>query len=240
MNHASEPSGHMEPRVTPQAAWEALDAGNRRFITGAPSHPRQDVERRAELAGTQAPDAALFGCADSRLAAEIIFDTGLGDLFVARNMGHIVAESVVASLEYAVAELGVAIIVVLAHDSCGAVRAAVDLSTRNPEPVPQAVENVLEPIIPAVQQLWLRDHHDTPYVDPAGLDHDEVGRLHLSLTVNALLRASRLLSEAVAQGKLGIVGCQYSLAEGRAIPITAVGPLEVETVDRNAVAPPSA
>lgn len=222
-----------QQRVSPQEAWNALDAGNTRFVSGEPSHPRQDVERRSKLTNTQAPDAALFGCADSRLAAEIIFDTGLGDLFVTRNMGHIVAESVVASLEYAVAELGVAIIVVLAHDSCGAVGAAVDLMSRDPQPLPRAVENVLEPLVPAVQQLWLRDHSDTPYVDAEKIDVDEVGRLHLSLSVNSLLRASRLISDAVAQGKLGIVGCQYSLAEGRAIPITAVGMLEVRTINRS-------
>lgn len=222
-----------QQRVTPQQAWDALDAGNTRFVGGDPSHPRQDVERRSKLTNTQAPDAALFGCADSRLAAEIIFDTGLGDLFVTRNMGHIVAESVVASLEYAVAELGVSIIVVLGHDSCGAVGAAVDLMARDPQPLPRAVENVLEPLVPAVQQLWLRDHSDTPYVDASQIDVDEVGRLHLSLSVNSLLRASRLISNAVAQGKLGIVGCQYSLAEGRAIPITAIGAFEVHTIDRS-------
>lgn len=227
---ASQP----HPRVTPQEAWEALKQGNERFITGTPSHPRQNVERRAELTDQQAPDAALFGCSDSRLAAEIIFDTGLGDLFVARNMGHIVAESVVASLEYAVAELGVAIIVVLAHDSCGAVKTAINQVTREPESIPSSVENVLEPLVPAVQQFWMREHSDTPYVDPQQVDADEVGRIHLSHTVNALLRSSRLMSDAVAEGTLGVVGCQYSLVEGRAIPITAVGQLNVETVDRTA------
>lgn len=221
------------PRVTPQQAWEALQAGNERFITGTPSHPRQNVERRAELSNTQEPDAALFGCSDSRLAAEIIFDSGLGDLFVSRNMGHVVAESVVASLEFAVAELGIAIIVVLAHDSCGAVKAAVDLTTKDPEVVPQSVKNVLQPLIPAVQQLWLQNQHKTPYTDPKNIDYDEVGRIHLSFTVNQLLRSSKLISDAVAEGRLGVVGCQYSLVEGRAIPITAVGPLEIETVNRN-------
>lgn len=221
------------PRVTPQQAWETLIQGNERFILGTPSHPRQNVERRAELTNQQAPDAALFGCSDSRLAAEIIFDSGLGDLFVARNMGHVVAESVVASLEYAVEELGIAIIIVLAHDSCGAVKAAIGQATREPEKIPAAVESVLEPLVPAVQQFWMRDHSDTPYVDPAQIDVDEVGRIHLAHTVNALLRASRLISDAVAEGRLGIVGCQYSLVEGRAIPITAVGPLDVKTVDRN-------
>lgn len=227
------PSAAAPQRVTPQEAWELMRQGNERFISGVPSHPRQNVERRAELTDQQAPDAALFGCSDSRLAAEIIFDSGLGDLFVARNMGHVVAESVVASLEYAVKELGVAIIVVLAHDSCGAVRAAVAQATQHPEEVPTAVQNVLEPLVPSVQEYWMREHSDTPYVDPNEIDVDEVGRIHLARTVNALLRASRLISDAVAAGDLGIVGCQYSLVEGRAIPISAVGQLDVETVDRN-------
>ena len=215
------------PRVTPQQAWDALAAGNARFITGGPQHPRQDVERRNELANVQHPDAALFGCSDSRLAAEIIFDAGLGDLFVARNMGHVVAESIAASMEYAVANLGVAIIIVLAHDSCGAVSAAVDLMTQNPSPVPSAVENTLQPILPAVQHLWLRENRDTPYADPSAIDPDAVGRVHLGASVNALLRSSRIISDAVAAGRLGIVGCQYRLAEGRAVPVSAVGPLDI-------------
>lgn len=216
------------PRVTPQEAWEQLALGNDRFILGGPQHPRQDVERRSELANTQAPDAALFGCSDSRLAAEIIFDRGLGDLFVARNMGHVVAESITATMEYAVTSLGVAIIVVLAHDSCGAVAASVDQMTEHPQTVPPAVKNTLQPILPAVQRLWLRDHSDTPYVDPQNIDADEVGRFHLVNTVGELLRASRILSDAVASGRLGIVGCQYRLTEGRAVPITAVGPLRID------------
>ena len=109
------------PRVTPPQAWDTFISGNERFVQGTSNHPNQDVDRRTELVNTQTPDVALFGCSDSRLAAEIIFDVGLGDLFIARNMGHVVAESITASMEYAVAELGSALIVVLAHDSCGAV-----------------------------------------------------------------------------------------------------------------------
>lgn len=228
------------PRVTPQQAWDALVAGNDRFISGGPQHPRQDVERRNELAGSQNPDAALFGCADSRLAAEIIFDAGLGDLFVARNMGHVVAESITASMEYAVSNLGVAIIIVLAHDSCGAVAAAVDQMAADPDPVPTAVANTLDPILPAVQQVWLREHHDTPYVDASAIDADAVGRAHLAGTVNSLLRSSRIISDAVAQGRLGIVGCQYRLAEGRAVPISAIGPLDVAKETARTAAAPAA
>lgn len=216
------------PRVTPQQAWDALAEGNARFVTGGPQHPHQDVERRNELAGTQSPNVALFGCSDSRLSAEIIFDRGLGDLFIARNMGHVVAESITASMEYAVAELGVALIVVLAHDSCGAVAASLELMSAEPTPMPTAVTNTLQPILPAVQHLWLSEHRDSPYVDPAEVDPDAVGRVHLSSTVNALLRSSRIISDAVAHGRLGIVGCQYRLAEGRAVPISAVGPLDID------------
>lgn len=215
------------PRVTPQQAWDELSSGNERFVGGGLEHPNQDVERRSSLARTQAPDVALFGCSDSRLAAEIIFDRGLGDLFIARNMGHVVAESITASMEYAVVELGVAIIVVLAHDSCGAVAAAIDQMTEQPAEVPVAVGNTLQPILPAVQQFWLRKHHDTPYVDPELVDADAIGRLHLNATVNSLLRSSRIISDAVAGGRLGIVGCQYRLAEGRAVPVSAVGMLDI-------------
>lgn len=217
----------LAPRVTPQEAWDELAAGNERFVTGGPRHPRQDVERRAQLGNGQAPNAALFGCADSRLAAEIIFDSGLGDLFVARNMGHVVAESITASMEYAVSELGVSIIVVLAHDSCGAVAAAVDQMSARPTPVPLSVENTLQPILPAVQQLWMSEHRDTPYVDPSKVDFDAVGRVHLGATVNHLLRSSRIISDAVAAGNLGIVGCQYRLSQGRVAPVSAVGLLDI-------------
>ncbi len=216
------------PRVTPQQAWDTFAAGNERFVSGASAHPNQDVERRTELVNQQTPDVALFGCADSRMAAEIIFDCGLGDLFIARNMGHVVAESITASMEYAVTELGSALIVVLAHDSCGAVAAAIDQSSREPSGVTLSVRNTLAPIQPSVQQLWLRDHSDTPYADASRIDANAVGRLHLAATVNELLRTSRTISDAVDAGRLAIVGCQYRLTEGRAVPYTVVGPVELE------------
>lgn len=219
-----------QPRISPQAAWEHMLEGNARFVHSQSAHPHQDAERRGTLTQGQNPDVALFGCSDSRLAAEIIFDRGLGDLFVIRNMGHIVAESIVASLEFAVAELGAALVLVLAHDSCGAVKTAVNLSTRNPDQIPPAVERTLQPVLPAVQQVWLREHSDTPYVDPAQIDADAAGRRHLILTVGELLRASQILRDAVAEKKLGIVGCQYQLADGEIVPITAVGPVEIPSL----------
>ena len=219
------------PRVTPQQAWEAFIAGNERFITGVSSHPNQDVERRSELVNSQSPDVALFGCSDSRLAAEIIFDCGLGDLFIARNMGHVVAESITASMEYAVQYLGSALIVVLAHDSCGAVAAAIEQSGRTPSEVTEPVSNTLAPILPAVQHYWLQEHRETPYVESAKVEPNAIGRIHLQTTVTQLLSESQTIRDAVDRGEVAIVGCQYRLMEGRAVPYIAVGQLDIEVAD---------
>jgi len=219
------------PRVSPQQAWQSFIAGNERFISGVSSHPNQDVERRSELVNSQSPDVALFGCSDSRLAAEIIFDCGLGDLFIARNMGHVVAESITASMEYAVQYLGSALIVVLAHDSCGAVAAAIEQSSRTPSEVTLPVANTLAPILPAVQRQWLKEHRETPYVQPTEVDANSVGRIHLQTTVNQLLSASQTIRDAVDRGDVAIVGCQYSLVEGRAIPYISVGKVDIEVAN---------
>lgn len=219
------------PRVTPQQAWETFIAGNERFITGVSSHPNQDVERRSELVNSQSPDVELFGCSDSRLAAEIIFDCGLGDLFIARNMGHVVAESITASMEYAVQYLGSALIVVLAHDSCGAVAAAIEQSGRTPSEVTEPVSNTLAPILPAVQHYWLQEHRETPYVDSAKVEPNAIGRIHLQTTVTQLLSESQTIRDAVDRGEVAIVGCQYRLMEGRAVPYIAVGQLDIEVAD---------
>ena len=104
-------------------AWKALKEGNERFVAGKPEHPSQGIEHRASLAGEQRPTAVVFGCADSRVAAEIIFDQGLGDMFVVRTAGHVMDSAVLGSIEYAVTILNVPLIVVLGHDSCGAVKA---------------------------------------------------------------------------------------------------------------------
>src|SRR5215471_8632069 len=109
--------------MTPDAAFGLLVEGNLRFINGRRKHPNQDADRRTAVAPVQNPFAVLFGCSDSRLAAEIIFDRGLGDLFVVRTAGHIVGPEVSASIEYGVLVLGAPLLVVLGHDSCGAVLA---------------------------------------------------------------------------------------------------------------------
>ncbi|MDZ8172088.1 carbonic anhydrase [Microbacterium xanthum] len=193
-----------------------MAAGNRRFVAGEPQHPRQDVERRNELAAAQKPVAALFGCSDSRLSAEIIFDQGLGDLFVVRNAGQVISDSVVGSLEYAVAVLEVPLIVVLGHDACGAVKAAMDSTAADAAPLPPRIWRQVAPIVPAARRL----QQSRP---GAPLDPEAVGREHLRATVGELLHSSELISDAVAAGKVGVVSANYRLSEGTAVPDTIVG-----------------
>ncbi|MET0812125.1 MAG: carbonic anhydrase [Microbacterium sp.] len=195
--------------------------GNARFVAGEPRHPRQDVERRNELAGGQRPTAALFGCSDSRLAAEIIFDEGLGDLFVVRNAGQVISDSVIGSLEYAVAVLEVPLIVILGHDACGAVNAAIESTQMDAPPLPALIWRQIAPIVPAARRVIRSSMVDG--VPAATIDAEAVGREHLRDTVAALLHSSELISNAVAEGRLGIVGANYRLAEGTAVPSISLG-----------------
>ncbi|MGV2983179.1 carbonic anhydrase [Microbacterium sp. AGC85] len=205
--------------LTPTAAWQQMLDGNRRFVNGEPRHPNQDVERRHDLAHQQNPVATLFGCSDSRLAAEIIFDLGLGDLFVVRNAGQVIGESIVGSLEYAVEILKVPLIVVLAHDECGAVRAAIEGTAIDADPLPPHIWKLIAPIIPAARKVLAQNGGTSP----ADIDAEQVGREHLRNTVANLLQSSELISDAVAEGRLGIVGANYRLAEGTAVPAISVG-----------------
>ena len=206
---------------TPAHAWAELQRGNLRFVSGEPGHPRQDVERREELLNLQMPQAALFGCSDSRLAAEIIFDLGLGDLFVVRNAGQIISDSVIGSLEYAVAVLNVPLIVVLGHDECGAVRAAIDSQSPDAVPLPPHIHRLIEKIIPAVKRTTAASQAGG--TNTAVPDSTEVGREHLRDTVAELLQTSELISDAIAAGTLAIVGANYRLLEGTAVPDIIVG-----------------
>lgn len=214
-------SADVRRNVTPDEAWAEMAAGNARFVAGTPEHPRQDVERRTEVAAAQTPRAALFGCSDSRLSAEIIFDMGLGDLFVVRNAGQVAGDSIVGSLEYAVEVLKVPLIVVLGHDACGAVRAAIESTYADAPVLPPSIWRLIAPIVPAVRRV-LRKGADAG-VTPETVDPDEVGREHLRDTVTALLQRSELISTAVAERRLAIVGANYRLAEGTVVPDVILG-----------------
>jgi carbonic anhydrase len=201
---------------TPQAAWDALVNGNHRFVSGDPAHPRQDIERREALAEKQRPFAALFGCADSRLSAEIIFDVGLGDLFVVRNAGQVIAETIIGSLEFSVEVLGVPLILVLGHDECGAIRATMDAIEGTLKSEGEFIHNLVERIRPTVVAANESGKYEI----------DDVTELHVQDTINELLTRSKLISDAVKSGKLAVVGANYKLALGEIHPIVIVGDIK--------------
>ena len=206
---------------TPAETWRELRSGNARFVAGEPLHPRQDVDHRTALAQRQRPLVAIFGCSDSRLSAEIIFDVGLGDAFVVRNAGQVISDSVLGSLEYAVGVLGVPLILVLGHDECGAVRAAIDSQADDATPLPPHISGIVERIVPAVRRVAGRAAGEA--IDPADIDASYVGREHLRDTVAELLESSEMISDAIAAGTLAIVGANYRLVEGRAETDIVVG-----------------
>ncbi|MFE6782000.1 carbonic anhydrase [Streptomyces sp. NPDC057680] len=208
------------PRTSPAVALDALLAGNTRFVSGAPQHPNQDAARRTELAPGQDPFAVILGCSDSRLAAEIIFDQGLGDLFVVRTAGHVLGTEVLGSVEYATSVLGARLVVVLGHDSCGAVaaaRAAVEDGFAAGGFVRDIVERVT-PSILAARTAGLTT--DTDIIDE-----------HIRHTVDLMLERSRLLSDQVASGDIAIVGLGYALTEGNARIVTTHGDVHTETAE---------
>jgi carbonic anhydrase len=198
---------------TPREAWNALKAGNHRFVTESREHPNQDADRRTAIALQQKPFAALFGCADSRLSAEIIFDVGLGDLFVVRNAGQVLAETIIGSLEYSVEVLGTPLILVLGHDECGAIRATIDSTEGTLVSEGEFIHNLVARIQPTVEEA-----------NRAGkFDIDDITELHIQDTINELLTRSTLIAKAVKAGKLGVVGANYRLSLGEIHPIVTIG-----------------
>lgn len=193
------------PNTTPATAWKTLKEGNERFVAGRPEHPNQSVERRASLASGQQPIAAVFACADSRVAAELLFDQGLGDIFVVRTAGQAIDTAVLGSIEYAVAVLNVPLIVVVGHSGCGAVKAAVGAIDDGAVPG-GFVRDVVERVAPSIL-VGRRD----------GLSSvDEFEKRHVAETVAQLAARSTIIAERLAAGTLAIAGVTYQLADGRA------------------------
>jgi carbonic anhydrase len=200
------------PNTSPVTAWKALKEGNERFVAGKPQHPSQSVDHRASLAAGQKPTAVVFGCADSRVAAELIFDQGLGDMFVVRTAGQVIDSAVLGSIEFGVTVLDVPLIVVLGHDSCGAVKAA--LAAIHDGAIPGGfVRDVVERVAPSIL-MGRRD----------GLTRvDEFEERHVRETVAQLMSRSTAISERVSTGDLALAGVTYHLADGRAALVDHVG-----------------
>ncbi|WP_285728161.1 carbonic anhydrase [Psychromicrobium xiongbiense] len=200
--------------MRPAEAWQKLQEGNARFVRGKSIHPNQDAGRRQSLAHSQNPFAVIFGCSDSRLAAEIIFDLGLGDAFVIRTAGEVIDLAVIGSIEYSIALLQVPLIIVLGHDQCGAVTATRDAVDTGIMPA-GSLRNLVERITPSV----LASKRD------GGTDVDDFMVEHVKQTVGRLVETSRIIADAVDDGSTAIVGMAYHLNEGRAELVNSLGQL---------------
>jgi carbonic anhydrase len=207
------------PSTNPITAWKSLKEGNERFVAGKPEHPSQSVEHRASLTAAQKPTAVIFGCADSRVAAELIFDQGLGDMFVVRTAGQAIDSAVLGSIEYAVTVLNVPLVVVLGHDGCGAVKAA--LAALDEGAIPAGfVRDVVERVAPSIL-MARRD----------GLTRvDEFEERHVRETVAQLVSRSMAISQRVAEGTLALAGVTYHLANGQAALCDNVGDIGEQSV----------
>ncbi|MGW8591929.1 carbonic anhydrase [Dietzia sp. NPDC055340] len=203
------------PHTNPISAWASLRDGNHRFVNGEMRHPSQNTQRREDLVAAQQPKAVLFGCSDSRVAAEIIFDQGLGDMFVIRTAGHIIDTAVLGSIEYAVHLLETPLIVVLGHDSCGGVAAAVE-ALKTGEIPPGFLRDVVEKVSPSILN-GRREGLTTT---------DDLEARHILETGELLEQRSKIISERVAAGKLAIVGVTYKLNDGRAYLRSVIGDVE--------------
>ena len=194
----------MTPALT---ALDALREGNRRFVAELrEAHPVRT--RRRELPAGQEPLAIILGCSDARVPAEIVFDQGLGDLFVIRVAGNIVAPSQIGSVEFAAAAFGTRLVVVLGHSNCGAIHATVDQLTRPTRDQSPNLRSIVNRIRPAVEGL----------IERAGTDRDalvrQAVRANIRMSADHLRHGSEVLEQAIEKDGLLVVGAEYSLESG--------------------------
>lgn len=191
-------------KLTPANALAKLKDGNKAYAAGTSGgHAIDDAPLRKELADKQEPFAAIVSCSDSRVPSERLFDLGVGDLFIIRNAGNTVVDTgSLGSVQYAVAVLGVPLVVVMGHERCGAVRAATDVVMQNVS-FPGAIGRMIEPILPSV--LKVRDH-EGDMVDNAV--RENVRRMV------AYLRTDPILAEPLKARSVIIVGARFDLDDG--------------------------
>ena len=196
--------------IPAREALARLREGNRRFVSDAvPSDADVSQRRRKELATSQEPFAIILGCADSRVPAEIVFDQGLGDLFVVRVAGNIVAPSLVGSVEFAAARFNTRLVVVLGHSQCGAITATLEELQRTRDTQSPNLRSIVDRVRPSVEALL----HTDVARDPAALMREAV-RANIRASANHLRHGSAILEQLIADDGLLVVGAEYSLETG--------------------------
>ena len=188
--------------ISADEALNRLLEGNQRFAANKTIGPNRGESRRLEITKGQQPYAIILGCVDSRVPPELIFDQGLGDLFVIRSAGQVIDDAILGSIEFGVAELGIPLIIVLGHTRCGAVTTTFEIVGKNLS-VEGAIGTLVETIKPAVDQA--KGHGEESI--------DQAARKNVALEINRL-KASPVLSEAIKAGNTKIVGAFYDLSAG--------------------------
>jgi len=199
--------------MTANEAMQRLKEGNQRFVTGVRSVDTIVKQmQRADFVEGQAPFAVILGCSDSRVPAEIVFDQGLGDLFVIRVAGNIVAPSQVGSVEFAVEQFGTPLVVVLGHTMCGAVRATIDELEKPSTEASFNLLSIVNRIRPTVEPLFQTElKNDAQKLMAVSI------RANILAAVNHLRHGSQILEQLVNRGQLEIVGAEYSLETGEVL-----------------------
>ena len=188
------------PKVSPTEALARLKAGNERFVASKLEHPRQTAVRRTELANGQHPFAIVLACADSRTSPELVFDQGLGDVFVVRVAGNVLNDETVGSIEYAVDHLGAMLIVVLGHERCGAVAAARETIAAKGK-APGHIQSLVKAIAPAVEAT-------------AGEDAEATAKANERHVAKELRESPPILKELVEKGAVSVLAAHYDLDTG--------------------------
>lgn len=190
--------------MSPSKALQKLIEGNKRFAQNKSLHPNRCGELRNSLISGQKPFAAVLACSDSRVPVEIIFDVGLGDLFVVRTAGHVLSKEALGSLEYAVNELGVKVIIILGHENCGAINAALNFyKSSNSNDLSDNMQALLSHIYPAIEKLENKND----------LMKDAV-KANVKYQIEDLLKRDPVLAEKIRQKKLLVYGAIYKLDTG--------------------------
>ena len=196
--------------ITANEALQRLQEGNKRFVSGVRSIDSLVKQmQRQDFVDGQAPFAIILGCSDSRVPAELVFDQGLGDLFVIRVAGNIVAPSQVGSVEFATSQFGTPLVVVLGHSMCGVVMATVEEIKRPSDQTSSNVLSIVSRIRPSVELLLETDLHD----DPEHLLKTAI-RSNILASTNSLRHGSQMLEQLILEDRLAIVAAEYSLETG--------------------------
>lgn len=192
--------------ISPNEALKKLIEGNERFANNKSIHPNRYEETKDVLLKQQKPFVAVLSCSDSRVPIEIIFDAGLGDIFAVRTAGHVLSKEVIGSLEYAIKDLGVKLVMILGHENCGAISTAVQTyQNKNYDELSENLQSIMNHIYPAIENV-----------------HDENGdflncavKSNIQYQLEDLINKDAYIAKKVQEGKIAVVGAMYSLAKGK-------------------------